>query len=276
MYLCNKKWILSFNLKNFHSHSTIMIRTFILMTLFISTILSTAIQAQFNGILDIQLYIKNDVGITDTSLIHMYVTPERILMQGAEEESIKSGNYEASGLLIRQDQRDFVLMMGKNQALKLTKSEIESFFTMISTIFGIEEPTSQGLTESKSSVVITGRVENINGYPSKEIRITDADGSGYATIWTTTKLDMDWGLLKEPWLNSPNWLRDATDRATIEFQSKSVPVLMTWTSDGGTFTFYELIRAEKTAVAKAMVELPSNYQLLGFSDWIMLQMMQQY
>ena len=216
-----------------------MIRTFILMTLFISTILSTALQAQFNGILDIKLYIKNDVGITDTSLIHMYVTPERILMQGAEEESIKSGNYEASGLLIRQDQRDFVLMMGKNQALKLTKSEIESFFTMISTIFGIEEPTSQRLTESKSSVVITGRVENINGYPSKEIRITDADGSGYATIWTTTKLDMDWGLLKEPWLNSPDWLRDATDRATIEFQSKSVPVLMTWTSDGGTFTFYE-------------------------------------
>ena len=253
-----------------------MIRIFILMTLFISTILSTTLQAQFNGILDIKLYIKNDVGITDTSLIHMYVTPERILMQGAEEESIKSGNYEASGLLIRQDQRDFVLMMGKNQALKLTKSEIESFFTMISTIFGIEEPTSQGLTESKSSVVITGRVENINGYPSKEIRITDADGSGYATIWTTTKLDMDWGLLKEPWLNSPDWLRDATDRATIEFQSKSVPVLMTWTSDGGTFTFYELIRAEKTAVAKAMVELPSNYQLLGFSDWIMLQMMQQY
>ena len=81
----------SFNLKNFHTHSTIMIRTFILMTLFISTILGTATQAQFNGVLDIQLYIKNDVGITDTSLIHMYVTPERILMQGAEEESIKVG-----------------------------------------------------------------------------------------------------------------------------------------------------------------------------------------
>jgi hypothetical protein len=119
-------------------------------------------------------------------------------------------------------------------------------------------------------------VENITGYPSKEIRITDADGSGYATIWTTTKLDMDWGLLKEPWLNSPDWLREATDRLTIEFQSKSVPVLMTWTSDEGTFTFYELVRAEKSAVAKAMVELPSNYQLLGFSDWIMMQMMQQY
>ena len=38
----------------------------------------------------------------------------------------------------------------------------------------------------------------------------------------------------------------------------------------------ELVRAEKSAVAKAMVELPSNYQLLGFSDWIMMQMMQQY
>ena len=253
-----------------------MIRTFTLFTLFICTILSTSTQAQFNGVLDIQLYSKNDAGITDTSLIHMYVTPERILMQGAEEESIKSGNYEASGLLIRQDQRDFVLMMGKNQALQLSKSEIEGFFTMISAIFGIEEPSPQELAESKSSVVLTGRVENINGYPSKEIRITDADGSGYATIWTTTKLDMDWGLLKEPWLNSPDWLREATDRLTIEFQSKSVPVLMTWTSDEGTFTFYELVRAEKSAVAKAMVELPSNYQLLGFSDWIMMQMMQQY
>ena len=51
---------------------------------------------------------------------------------------------------------------------------------------------------------------------------------------------------------------------------------MTWTSDEETFTFYELIRAEKNAVAKAMVELPSNYQLFGLSDWIMLQMMQQY
>ena len=253
-----------------------MIRTFTLVTLFICSVLSTSTQAQFNGVLDIQLYFKNDSGISDTSHIHVYVTPERILMQSAEEESIKSGDYEASGLLIRQDQRDFVIMMGKNQALQLTKPEIEGFFTMLSTVFGIEEPTPQELAESKSSVVVTGRVENINGYPSKEIRITDADGSGYATIWTTTKLDMDWGLLKEPWLNSPDWLREATDRATIEFQSKSVPVLMTWTSDEGRFTFYELIRAEKSALAKAMVELPSNYQLLGFSDWIMLQMMQQY
>jgi hypothetical protein len=253
-----------------------MIRIFTLLTLFICSVLSTSTQAQFNGVLDIQLYSKNDAGITDTSLIHMYVTPERILVKGAEEESIKSGNYEASGLLIRQDQRDFVLMMGKNQALQLSKSEIEGFFTMISTIFGIEEPTPQELAESKSSVVVTGRVENINGYPSKEIKITDADGSGYATIWTTIKLDIDWGLLKEPWLNSPDWLREATDRLTIEFQSKSVPVLMTWTSDEGTFTFYELIRAEKSAVAKATVELPSNYQLLGFSDWIIMQMMQQY
>ena len=113
-----------------------MIRTLTLLTLLICTIFSTATQAQFKGVVDIQLYSKSDAGITDTSLIHMYVTPERILMQGAEEESIKSGNYEASGLLIRQDQRDFVLMMGKNQALQLSKSEIEGFFTMISAIFG--------------------------------------------------------------------------------------------------------------------------------------------
>jgi len=253
-----------------------MIRKFTLMTLFVCTTFSGAVQAQFNGVLDIQLYSKSEAGTTDTSLVNMYVTPERILMQGADEESIRSGNYEASGLLIRQDQRDFVLMMGENQALQLTKAEIEGFFSMISAVFNINEPTPEELAESKSSVVVTGRVKNINGYPSKEIRISDADGNGYASIWTTTKLDMDWGLLKEPWLNSPEWLREATDRLTIEFQSKSVPVLMTWTSEEESYTFYELIRAQESAVAKAMVELPSNYQVLGFSDWIMLQMMQQY
>ena len=145
---------------------------------------------------------------------------------------------------------------------------------MISAVFNINEPTPEELAESKSSVVVTEE-EVSNGYPSKEIRISDADGNGYASIWTTTKLDMDWGLLKEPWLNSPEWL-EATDRLTIEFQSKSVPVLMTWTSEEESYTFYELIRAQESAVAKAMVELPSNYQVLGFSDWIMLQMMQQY
>ena len=81
-----------------------MIRTFTLLTLFICTILSTSIQAQFNGVLDIQLYTN-----ADTNLIHMYVTPDRILLQGNEQQSIISGNYEARGLLIRQDQRDFVL-----------------------------------------------------------------------------------------------------------------------------------------------------------------------
>ncbi len=248
-----------------------MIRISSLIILLIGSVFSAAIQAQFNGVLDIQLYTN-----ADTNLIHMYVTPDRILLQGNEQQSIISGNYEARGLLIRQDQRDFVLMMGANQALRLTKSEIEGFFTMISALFGIDEPTPEELAESKSSVVVTGRVEYINGYPSKEILITNADGSGYVTIWTTTKLDIDWGLLKEPWLNSPEWLRDTTDRLTIEFQSKSVPVLMTWTSNEESFTFYELIRAHETAVAKQMVELPSNYQLLGFSDWIMLQMMQQY
>ena len=238
---------------------------------------SQTTHAQFNGVIDMHFYSTNDKEVKDTSLVQMYVTNERILIKGAEDERLTSGSYEASGLLIRQDQKDFVLMMGNNQALQLTKSEIEGFFSMISTVFGIEQPSPSEMEENKTNIEVTGRVSTINGYTSKEIRITEADEDGFMSVWTTSKLNMNWGLLAEPWLNSPEWLRDATDRITLEFQTNSIPVLITWTTtEGETSTIYELVRAEKSAIAKAMVELPSNYQLLGFSDWIMLQMMQQY
>ncbi|MEL0010378.1 MAG: DUF4412 domain-containing protein [Bacteroidota bacterium] len=245
--------------------------------LLVISISNQRVHAQFNGVIDMHLYSINDQEVTDTSLVQMFVTNDRILIKGAEDQRLKSGSYEASGLLIRQDQKDFVLMMGKNQALQLTKSEIEGFFSMISTVFGIEQPSAAEMEESKTKIEVTGRVDMIKGYTSKEIRITEADDDGYLSVWTTSKLDMNWGLLAEPWLNSPEWLRDATDRLTLEFQTNSIPVLITWTTnDGNTTTIYELMRAEKSAIVKAMVELPSNYQLLGFSDWIMLQMMQQY
>ncbi len=245
--------------------------------LLVISISNQSVHAQFNGVIDMHLYSINDQEVTDTSLVQMFVTNDRILIKGAEDQRLKSGSYEASGLLIRQDQKDFVLMMGKNQALQLTKSEIEGFFSMISTVFGIEQPSAAEMEENKTKIEVTGRVDKIKGYTSKEIRITKADDDGYLSVWTTSKLDMNWGLLAEPWLNSPEWLRDATDRLTLEFQTNSIPVLITWTTnDGNTTTIYELMRAEKSAIAKAMVELPSNYQLLGFSDWIMLQMMQQY
>ncbi|NBW70929.1 MAG: hypothetical protein EBR32_05940, partial [Bacteroidetes bacterium] len=120
-------------------------------------------------------YSTNDKEVKDTSLVQMYVTNERILIKGAEDERLTSGSYEASGLLIRQDQKDFVLMMGNNQALQLTKSEIEGFFSIISTVFGIEQPSPSEMEENKTKIEVTGRVATINGYTSKEIRITEAD-----------------------------------------------------------------------------------------------------
>jgi len=112
---------------------------------------SQTTHAQFNGVIDMHFYSTNDKEVKDTSLVQMYVTNERILIKGAEDERLTSGSYEASGLLIRQDQKDFVLMMGNNQALQLTKSEIEGFFSMISTVFGIEQPSPSEMEENKTN-----------------------------------------------------------------------------------------------------------------------------
>jgi hypothetical protein len=79
--------------------------------------------AQFEGQITMDVYSDED-GKIEVSQINLFATSDRIMLQGEENFSVMD-QMSTDGLLIRNDMKDFVIMTGKDQALQVTKVEIE-------------------------------------------------------------------------------------------------------------------------------------------------------
>lgn len=233
--------------------------------------LSQVATAQFEGQISMNIYNYSDGVQTDTEMLNLYTTQERILIKGEDVINISDGMMEASGILIRSDMKDFVIMMGEKEALRFTKEELEGMFSMISMMSG-------GVSETESNIDAdyryTNEVKTIQGLNTTELRIeNDEDSNKYLSIWLTNDLDIDWGMLSEPWNNVPSSFSGEVNQMTQEFKSKNFPMLIEVTERGKTTTLFEVTKVKKSRIAKDMVEMPEGLELMSLQQMMMKAMM---
>ena len=95
------------------------------------------IKAQFEGQIRMNFYSYSNGGAQlEPNEMNVYITDQRILLKSTDEIDIYNGTMKASGLLIRSDAKDFVIMSGNKEALQFTKQELESMFSMITMLIG--------------------------------------------------------------------------------------------------------------------------------------------
>jgi len=225
--------------------------------------------AQFEGQISMNIYSYDDGVQTDTEILNLYTTEERILIKGEDVINISDGMMEASGILIRSDMKDFVIMMGEKEALRFTKEELEGMFSMLSMMSG-GEPEVNGA----ENYWYTNEVRTIAGQKATELRVESDENKGsYLSIWLTNELDIDWGMLTEPWKNVPSSLSGQVDQMTQEFKSRNFPMLIEVTEKGNTTTLFEVTKVRKSRIAKDMVEMPAGLELISLQTMIMKAMM---
>lgn len=231
--------------------------------------ISSTANAQFEGQITIKAY-GDENGVPTTSEVNLYSTSSRIILKGDNAMSVTDG-FDASGLLIRNDKKDFVVMMGGNKALQFTKAELEGFFQMAGMMGG----DSNDKTEISSSTDFnyTGRTQKILGYETTELLIEDDENESSLSIWLTSGIDINWGMLAEPWNNVPENFRESTSRVTQEFKSQNFPMLIEVHEKGETKTIMEVSNVNESNIAKAMVEIPAGVNLIGLQEFILSMMM---
>lgn len=228
----------------------------------------TSIYAQFEGQITMNVYGESD-GIPQTSEINLYTTSNRIIMKG-ESMSVMDG-FDASGLLIRNDKKDFIVMMGEGKALQFTKEELEGFFQMAGMMGGNDKSSVD--VDSDTKFTYTNKTKTILGYDVTELLIESNENESSLSVWLTSDIDINWGMLAEPWKNVPENMRNSSSRLTQEFKSQNFPMLVEVHEKGKTETIMEVTNVNNSSIAKAMVEIPSGVNLIGLQEMIFSMMM---
>lgn len=236
-----------------------------LLFLCITIGISTPVSAQFEGQISMDIFSTNN-GKTETNTLNLFSTPNRIFIQGEDDVNL-ANTFNSGGLLIRNDKKDFIVMMENNDALQVTKAEIEGLFKML---FSWEsEPNTT--EKDRINFNYTGKEKKINGYATTELQIFDNDDKSVVSVWLTPEVDINWGMMAEPWQNLSGDVDRAVNGLTRQaiFQGKNFPMLVEITKKGKTETVMKVNSIKKSPIAKAMVEVPTGVNIIGVFEFMM-------
>tara|TARA_R110002096_G_scaffold329006_6_gene523096 strand:- start:64170 stop:64952 length:783 start_codon:yes stop_codon:yes gene_type:complete len=250
--------------------------SFILTLAFV--MFSQVASAQFQGQIKMNVYGNSD-GDIEVNEVNMYVTANRIFLKGEDKVSFADG-MESGGLLIRNDSKDFILLMSDKEALQITKSEIEGLFDMASMVGGGKANAKMDGKDVKPSYRYSNKTRTINGFKSAEMIVEDSSEKkkgSYLSIWLTPNIDINWGMLSEPWKNLPEEVETTVNgmsRETI-FNGKNFPTLIEYydSEKDETIKIMEVTSIKESNVAKAMVQIPAGVNLVGISELMWKMMM---
>ncbi|MEX0719687.1 MAG: hypothetical protein WD059_03395 [Balneolaceae bacterium] len=245
---------------------------FITALLLLFAVSTSEISAQFQGKIEMKTYGENK-GTVEENILNMYITSDRIMVKGEDNFSL-ADNVNAEGLLIRNDKKDFIMMVGDNQAIQVTKPEIEGMIEMFSSWGGASQTPSESTPPNYS---FSERTRTILGKECAEMVIEDENSENHLSVWLTPNIDINWGMLAEPWKNIPQSMEKEINGMSQDllFQGKNFPLLVESHEGGVTKTLFEVTSMEESNIAKAMVEIPSGITLIGAKEFMFNMMMQR-
>lgn len=235
---------------------------------FFAVVVQTS-QAQFEGKIQYSSYEVSSDGDKDkTDDFTVYVTKDRIMLQGSNKYQFM-GSIETEGVLVRLDYEDFVFLAGSENAMKISKDDITSMMKM----FGNDSGNSRDLEQTEINYEATGEKESILGYGAEKFIFRDSEGKGrHSVVWMTKEVDINWGMLAEPWGSSAEAQFGSEIPTDLLFKEKYFPLKMENYKNGKLEEVTEVTDLSRTSVARAMVQIPSGVKVLSFQDYLFKKM----
>lgn len=227
------------------------------------------VSAQFEGQITYEGYNYSEQQTEEKQdEVTLTITPDRMMLSGEDSYNFM-GSIDTEGLLVRLDSEDFVFMTGKKQALKISKSDITSMMNM----FGDGESTSDVAEEADEiSYEKTGETTDILGYTCEKFIFRDKDDKDeYTTVWMTKDINVNWGMLAEPWSGSAEDIVSnfPTD---LVFKEKYFPVRVESYEDGQLDSKLEAKAISEKDIDSRNVEVPSGISVMSFQEYLFSQM----
>lgn len=245
----------------------------ILSALLFVALFTQSASAQFEGKITYNSYEYSAEGTQEKKdEFTMHVTPDRILLQGNNSYDFM-GSIQTEGLLVRLDIKDFVFLTGKEKALKISKSDITSMMSM----FDNRGNTSKKVADKGEDINFerTNERTTIKGYQCEKFIFQDKDVENVHTeVWMTKDLQMNWGMLAEPWSGNAEAMISSFPMELI-FKENYFPVKADTFRNGKMVSRLEAADINASPIARAMVQVPSGVQILSFQDYLFQKMSEQ-
>lgn len=243
-----------------------------LLSVFLLFFLVTAqsSKAQFEGKIQYSSYeISPDGTKGKVDDFTMYVTKDRILLQGSNEYEFM-GSIKTEGILVRLDYEDFVFLAGDKNAMKISKSDITSMMKM----FGDNAGSPQKeLEEAEIDYEITGEEEDIFGFNTEKFVFRNAeDKNRHSVVWMTREIDINWGMLAESWGSSAGAKIGNGLPTDLLFKENYFPLKMENYKNDRLEGITEVTDISRSSVARGMVQVPSGVRVLSFQDYLFQKM----
>lgn len=213
--------------------------------------------------------ISNDGSRSRSDEFTMFVTPERILMQGENRYNV-IGSIQTEGILIRLDFEDFVFLTeNESTALKISKQDITSMMSM----FGQNSTNGDSGVGERLTYERTGEIQTINGYRCEQFIFREEDRpNDYVSAWMTRDLEINWGMLSEPWGNTELDLLGDNFHLDVVFNEGYFPLKLEAFESGVLKEVTEAREISASNIARAMVQVPSGVKVLSFQDYLFSKM----
>jgi len=255
------------------------ISSFLLLALLMIGLSTNAMaQDHFEGRITYSAYqISNDGRPqSDGDQLNLFITPDRLLINDLDSYKVM-GNLRSNGILIRLDQRDFVILSDDDVALQITKDDIDDMMAMMKGFASWSgDSDKQQPQMPETNIERTGRKKEISGYDCYEIVVTDPEKPDEKTnLWMTDDLNVNWGMLTEAWGSGSNSFFPNGIPMNDLLQNGALPLRVEHYKEGHMSDMMEVNTVKKSKVARAMVQIPQGVEVLGFRDYIMRQMQQQ-
>ena len=241
-------------------------RTFLFSLLLI--MLSTgSVYAQFEGQIIFDIQQQGQTGIEESSF-KMVATKDRMLLESTERVNVMAG-LNTSKLLVRNDYQDFVFHTGSNEAMKITKGDLDGLVNLIKRFQGRNGQNEKEKFDWDTSVRETGNTKTLHGYLLREFHLATDQPGNYSKIWLTDGIKVNWGLLSEFWYQAAQDFTESELPVELIMNRNSFPLVIEL-YQGNQLVFQAVASNVITdSFDHSDLELADNTRLLGLTDLMM-------
>ncbi len=243
--------------------------TFLLPFILVFSFLPDTAAAQFEGEIVFRAY-EPERAENPQRYVQFIATPERIHLSSQDRYKVFSG-MDANGFLVRNDRNDFVFISGEDDALRISKEDVNSLANLIERMQG--SAASQQQFDWDGRMQVTGETKTIAGHRTEQIKVYEENSENYVSVWLTDEIKVNWGILENSWHHSLSKVVEIDLPIEVFMNRQSFPLQMEFYRNDALETVVEATQVHRRSIDRKLVEIPEGVKMLGITDLMMKMMM---
>lgn len=240
--------------------------------LLLAVLVAKPVSAQFEGQMKYRI-LNVDSGVTEQTDLNMVFTSERIFIGSSSSLNVMSG-LSTNGILVRNDEQDFVFNTAEDEAFKIAKYDIDRLVELMNRVSGKGENDQKQGFDWDNSVEETGRTQQLHGYTVNEFVLKEDSKDRYVSVWLTDEIHVHWGLLNDAWHTTGKKQLDQDLPIELIMNPNSFPLLIEGFNGDQRVFKAEALSVNTRDFDRSLTQLSPNVNLLGLSD-LMMSMFRQ-